>query len=329
MNVSAFKEKYLPAIERELTVFLSRAKDDLAPICVEMSAYQLAAGGKRIRALIPLLVFDRFGKRAEDALPIGVCAELLHNATLVHDDLQDGDEMRRGVHTVWKRWSPEQAINCGNSLFQLAALSITDSNLDPHAMGPILKLSAECSLQVIEGQADEMRLKAEAHPDLERYSEVVRGKTSAYFVFPACAALLALGIRDSEIMKAASAIGDIGEAFQIQDDLIDIWGEKGRGIRGSDIAEGKPSFPAIHALSHANETDRRTLLSILSKPRNETSEHDIQAVISIYESTRAEDAGKKKISELLESAAGTRFKQAAIDAVIKDLRELIVQIKPA
>ena len=125
------QDKYLPLVEKRLEEFFARAAESGIGWNSEMSRYHFSTGGKRLRALIPCWVYSAYGKNPADAIDLGCAIEMIHNATLVHDDLQDGDTVRRGKPTVWKKFSEAQAINCGDAMFQFAFQILCELNLDP------------------------------------------------------------------------------------------------------------------------------------------------------------------------------------------------------
>lgn len=208
--------------------------------------YHLKTGGKRLRGLLPLYTFFCLGQNPERAIPLGVACELVHNATLIHDDLQDGDEYRRGAPTVWKHFGSAQAINSGDALFQQANLVLLKAlKTLPCTASLIVRMVEEASkqvLSVIEGQAQEFLLKDENCPTKDQYYKVISGKTSGLFSLPVSLALLALDADEAVLNHFYSLTNKMGIVFQIQDDLLDLYGTKGRSVRASDIREGKISF---------------------------------------------------------------------------------------
>ena len=324
MSFETLQQRMLPLIEKELEKKLWIARDQLSEYNAEMSAYQLSTGGKRLRALIPLMVFQNLESDPLKALPIGAAAEFLHNATLVHDDIQDGDEYRRNEPTVWKRYSMPQAINCGNALFQFATLSILESDLDAKTKNEILALASKTTLQVIEGQAQEFLIKDSFLPNVEQYIDVVIGKTSGYFIFPFCAALLALKVSAQDTKAAIESVTDLGIAFQIQDDIIDLYGEKGRDRRGSDIAEGKVSIFVAHINQSEADLDKMLMTEILKKDRSLTTDHDIELVEAVFEKNESLAFAQKEMARYIERAMTRKFENSRINDAITSLKQALI-----
>lgn len=235
----------------------------------EMIDYHLATGGKRMRALLPVWVCVNLGGTAEAALELGAGLELLHNATLVHDDLQDGDTHRRGRPAVWHRWSMAQAINTGDALIFQALARIARAPAAPR----ILPYLAEALVRVVEGQTLELQLQlpheddAAVAPTKERWEAMARSKTGALFATCMYTGAAAAGADDIVIEAAARFGEELGLLFQVQDDYLDLVGDKGRERRGRDLLEGKLSFPVVWAYDHAAPADLAPIRGILERPR--------------------------------------------------------------
>ena len=208
-------------------------------------------------------------------------------------------DSRRGKATVWKAYSAPQAINSGDAFFFYSMALLSRLRIDPELMGPLVDIFASSSLQVIRGQADEFVEKDNiAHTTVEAYLRVVEGKTGGLLGLPLRgASLICRG--NLEYDNILEDVGNaLGTVFQIQDDLLDVIGEKGRGFKAADLAEGKPSFLAIHALENGTAQQRQTLLSILQKDREETTADDLSTGIEILESTGAIAAAFQSIEQL-------------------------------
>ncbi len=257
----------------------------------EMVWYQLDSGGKRLRPLIVLLATEALGGDPEHALPFAAGVELLHNATLVHDDYQDGDVVRRGEPTLWKRYGWEQSINAGDGLYFAGLSLLAKTEIDGDALRKLLSTTSARMTQVIEGQVNEFRLKERAHRDLRPteadYIEVIRGKTAGLFAMPLEGAAIVAGRSDAEIAAIAEVGDTMGLLFQVQDDLLDLVGDKGRGQVGADIAEGKPSLPVVWAQQNAPADDAAALARIVYKARSETTAAEVEEAIAILERTGA------------------------------------------
>lgn len=294
----AIRDRYLPAIEDYLAKFLDESCAINGRLSPEMTAYHLETGGKRLRALIPLYVFEASGKDPSTALPLGAAVEMVHNATLVHDDLQDGDEIRRSRPTVWKKYSPAQAINCGDAMFQYAFRLLARLAIEPSRLVRLMDRMANSTINVIEGQAQEFAMKDERYPGVKRYLGVIRGKTSGLFALPVVGAMEALGIEPTHCSAVQEASMDLGMLFQIQDDILDIYGKKGRDRVATDVAEGKISIFVAHVNEVGNDAEKEELDAILKKPRDQTTDTDIRRAIAIFDRNGAKEMAVSRIRSI-------------------------------
>lgn len=289
LRLPEIRDRYGSLVDERLQAALSTATDDLLRT---MSTFHLGTGGKRLRALIPIWIAVVLGRNGEDALDVGVALELLHNGTLVHDDLQDGDTIRRGQPTVWQRWGAAQAINAGDALYFQGLAWLAKTAAGPDLAGTV----SQALLRVVEGQVAEFRMQLpdssadalEATPDA--WEAMARSKTGALFGICYQAGVVVAGGDDDQARAAGDYGESIGLLFQVQDDLLDLVGDKGRGRRGSDIAEGKLSFPAVWAYSHADDVAVRRLQGIIRTPRGDTSDEMVGEALEMLGDSGAIDA---------------------------------------
>lgn len=282
-DFETIRKKYGDQIEVIFQDFFRTASQQTGSAIAEMSDYHFQTGGKRLRALIPSYIYESLNLNGEQLLPFGAAVEMIHNATLVHDDLQDGDEVRRGRPTIWKKYSPAQAINCGDAMFQYAFQLLGQLQIDPSLKLKLYDRAVRATLRVIEGQAQEFIMKDEIFPNFDRYLEVIRGKTSGLFALPVVGALEAANIETSLCSEFEKITMDLGVLFQIQDDVLDIYGDKGRSTRATDVAEGKVSVFVALLNQFGTEEDKSELRSILKLPREQTTDAHITKVIQLFE----------------------------------------------
>jgi len=283
-----------------------------------MCRYQLETGGKRLRALTPLLVAEALDVPAARVRPFGAACEVLHNATLVHDDLQDGDDTRRGRETVWKKFGVPQAINLGDAMFYYAVLLVQRLDVPVALRQRAVTRLLTDTLRVIDGQEREFTLRQLARPTLADYEAMVVGKTSGLFALPLAGAAEVCGAPTAVVDDLAAAAGHLGVLFQVQDDLLDLYGEKGRGQRGSDVAEGTRSYLGVQALSHATPEEADRLRCVLDTPRSETTAADIDATAELFERTGSVAAALAELRRRADLAAA-----APAVAARPALRELV------
>jgi geranylgeranyl diphosphate synthase type I len=314
MDLAGLQEKVTPLLERAFRESQEKFFRDspLRP----MLEYHFLSGGKRLRPLLTAgaaLAYARTKGKEEGAvleacIPYALAVELLHNATLVHDDIQDGDKLRRGKETLWVKYSLAQAINCGDAWFFVPQLLVQEAAYAPELKLALLRLLQEKTLAVIEGQAQEFALKERFSQGEEisvpQYLAMVEGKTSALFSIPLLGGALVAGAGALEQKALEQSALHLGRAFQIQDDLLDLWGDKGRGETGSDIAEGKLSYPLVLLLQKLGRgsPDRLKVEQVVRAPREKTSPEDVAFVIGLMEREGVKEQARRDFSAYLRDA---------------------------
>lgn len=249
---------------------------------LEMTRYHLSTGGKRLRALLPLAVGRAFGKSCEEMVAFGAACEMLHNATLVHDDLQDGDVVRRGEPTVWVKYGKPQAINLGDAMLYVTILLLDGLSVSAEQRQKAIRRVASETLRVVDGQEREFALQQIEEPGASDYFAMVEGKTSGLFALPVVGAAELCGASDDVLDALQEASRHLGVIFQIQDDILDLYGDKGREAPGSDVAEGKISMLVISALDLASDEDSGWLRALLRREREDVSREDIDRAMALF-----------------------------------------------
>jgi geranylgeranyl pyrophosphate synthase len=221
------------------------------------AAWHFQRPGKQTRARLALAAGSALGAPDRGVAWCAASAQLLHEASLIHDDLQDGDELRRGQEAVWKRFSPQVALALGDALIGAAIEAAVRGDGDSRATSP-----NGCTLEVLWalrvtacGQADENEQKGSASLDLDRYHDLSRRKTGPLFALPVLLAMRLAGCDEPSIATARSALERFGIAYQIHDDLADVVGRKQRGAAGADFVEGKRTAPVLHYLARGGSEE--------------------------------------------------------------------------
>jgi geranylgeranyl pyrophosphate synthase len=254
----------------------------------------LASGGKRIRARLALAACEATGGTAARAVGWGAACELFHNATLIHDDLQDGDDTRRGHPTVWREHGMPQAINAGDLLLLLPILAVGEVDA-PAAVRELLCMAmARHGCAVIRGQAFELAMAQRGAVSWNEYEQTVVGKTSGLFELPVEGGALLAGISPEGAAEISAAFRPLGVLFQMQDDLLDLYGDKGRAAPGSDIREGKISALVVEHLA-LHPADTEWLLRVLGMSREETPDEEVIRVIHRFRDNGALAAVARRI----------------------------------
>jgi geranylgeranyl pyrophosphate synthase len=261
------QQDYLPRVLELIDEVVEQQSPPRSTL-VDMAGYHLRTGGKRLRALLPLMVAEAVGSDPSLLIPYGAACEVLHNATLVHDDLQDGDRFRRGLETGWSRCGAPQAVDLGDAMFYLALLLADRLEMPLAQRHAVIRRILTETLQVIDGQERELRMRREINPTMEGYFEMVIGKTSGLFTLPMAGAADLCRSSPSLVHGLEDAARQMGVLFQVHDDLLDLYGDKGRQSSGNDLREGKRSVLVVHALQHGTADQRRWLLDLLDhQPR--------------------------------------------------------------
>lgn len=239
-----------------------------------MGLYHLSSPGKFLRSKIISKLGSIYELSSLEILNWSLTCELLHEASLIHDDLQDGDINRRNQTSVWQKFGSAQAINLGDFFLMLSFLPLG------HLHQSLTTLHSKTALKLVEGQANESDLNdlIQSKESFQtHYVECAHHKTGALFASLAQGVGLIAGVKHSELKFLTDIFSNLGLIFQIQDDILDLFGNKKRGLQGSDIQEGKCSaLIAIHLDN--NIKDLEPIKSILSKSRQETTNEDIDCI---------------------------------------------------
>jgi geranylgeranyl diphosphate synthase type I len=293
MNLPHVFERYRGELEAELQA----AFVDRSPSLYDMMRYHLGwidedgreqegIGGKRLRPTLCLLCCEALGGDWHNALPAAAAVELIHNFSLVHDDIVDESPMRHHRPTVWKLWGAAQALNTGDGLHALARLEVFRLEERGIAREKILhaaRLLDETCLSLCEGQHLDLLYEGQMEVSVESYLEMIGRKTAALLsVSTALGALMASDSEDDFI--AMSGFGRyLGLAFQIQDDILGIWGDEGKTGKPSagDITSRKKTLPVVHALQHATGKEKERLHFLYASSAE--SEMPVDEVLELLE----------------------------------------------
>ena len=263
-------------------------------------AYILSLKGKRIRPVLTLLAYEAVsGQDGKAALPLAAALELFHNFTLMHDDIMDRAPVRRGKPTVHKVWNEDIAILSGDALFAFSMEQVVAAFPDKAAA--LIAEYTRVSLEVCEGQMEDMDLAAQEEVSLPEYIEMIRKKTAALLGGCLCMGALAGGASPAVVEKLRAFGELLGIAFQLQDDLMDAFPPKGFGKQvGGDIIENKKTFLLLKAMELADETQRRRLRTIFSMEMN--PETKVNEVLALFGALGIEGHTEALIHQYFEKA---------------------------
>ena len=263
--------------------------------------YVLAAGGKRIRPSFVLMAYNLFHDDVDRILPVATALETYHNYTLLHDDLMDKADMRRGRPTVHKKWDDNTAILSGDTMLVLAYEHL--AKCDSKYLKPALDLFTETALEVSEGQQFDMEFETRNDVAEEEYIEMIRLKTSVLLACALKMGAVVAGASDADA-NALYAFGEkVGLAFQLQDDLLDVYGDPkvfGKAI-GGDITSNKKTFMLINAFNRADAGTRAELERWTTATEFDPAEK-IAAVTEIYNRLGIDKLAEQRIKEYFEQS---------------------------
>jgi geranylgeranyl diphosphate synthase, type I len=298
---------------------LRAAVDRLDPATRALASYHLgwteadgtpraAGGGKALRPALVLLAARACGGREEDAVPAAVAVELVHNFSLLHDDLMDGDTQRRHRATVWAVWGGPSAILTGNALMTLAQQVVLDSG-SPRTVEQ-LDVLLRATAELIRGQVDDLAFEQRAAVGVAECFRMVAGKTGALLAASTGMGALSAGA-PAPAVAALTAYGDhVGTAFQLVDDLLGIWGqpaETGKPVL-SDLRTRKKSLPVCWALAQGGPAAEE-LAAWMATPAPERPGPGQPAPAP---PDPGEEAGLRRAAELVEACGGRSW--AALQA---------------
>lgn len=325
--------RYLPALEATMQHAIPAAAPDAL---YGMLRYHLgwadttfqpttSKAGKRLRPVFLLLACEAQGGDWQQALPAAAAIELLHNFTLIHDDIEDRDRTRRGRPTLWAVWGEPQAINAGDALFTLAYRSLfalQTAQVSPEIVLCAVNRYTDAILHITEGQHLDLSFEAESEVDEATYLTMIQGKT---------AALLGLACELGGILAGASEARraalrefgvELGMAFQMQDDLLGLWGnpaQTGKPV-GSDLRNRKKTLPILHGMARSAE-----FVALLTTT-SAIDDADITRGLTLLEAVGSREyvqaqalAHHHAALDALEQSQGTGEAQAALHALAEQL----------
>lgn len=267
----------------------------------EPIGYVLAAGGKRLRPTLLLMSYALYREDVERAMPAAVAIETYHNHTLLHDDLMDRAEMRRGRVTVHRKWDDNTAVLSGDTMLIMAFQHLM--RCECAGTGEALRLFARSAREICEGQQYDVNFERRTDVTEEEYIEMIRLKTSVLLACAAKTGALLAGAPAADADVLYRFAEKVGLAFQLQDDYLDVYGDPavfGKKI-GGDILCGKKTFLLINAYNRADSATKERLLALLGDGEM-PADGKIRAVTDIYNALG--------IAQLTRAAVGRFYNEA-------------------
>ncbi len=281
--------RYRSAIEREVSLALPPSDSQLD----EMLRFQLGwtdeglpTLAKGIRPTFCLLACESLGGNIEQCLPVAVAVELVHNFSLIHDDIEDGDEVRHNRPALWHAYARGPAVLSGIALWTVAYQTLDrahERGLPADRVLAARRVLNNACLQMIEGQHQDLTYELRTDVTLAEYLEMIGNKSAALLGASLHLGALVAGANDEDCARFASFGREAGLAFQIRDDLLGIWGEgsaTGKPV-GADIARKKKSLPVVHAFQQVVGPDRDALRNVYAK--DVVDDDDVECVLDVLQ----------------------------------------------
>ncbi|MFB6291505.1 MAG: polyprenyl synthetase family protein [Candidatus Bipolaricaulia bacterium] len=280
--------------------------------------------GKAIRSSLVMYVTEALGGMPENALPAAVSLELIHNFSLIHDDIQDDDRTRRGKPTVQYRWSPEQAINAGDGIKDLSLIVMTElsSREKPERTLEALEALGNYSLRMIQGQVMDLEYMNRKDIGIDNYLEMIRQKTCALLEGAFHLGGIYSSVEEEEIEKLISIGRSLGYVYQIRDDWLGIWGEPDKSGKSvlSDIEEKKRSFPVVYAMQEGKGKSQSRLKDLYYR-EGKLGKDEVKEVKEILEQLGAREATKDRAEKYWKDAERQLRETNMADWAKTDLEE--------
>jgi len=259
----------------------------------DAAKHYINAGGKRLRPFMVIKSYNLFENDSERAIPVAAAAELFHTFTLIHDDIMDKDDIRRGVTSVHKKWGESVAILSGDLLYALSFIFINKAIIPDRVKSKISYVLGKACIELCEGQTMDLDFENRNDVKIPEYMEMVRLKTGS--LFKACSYIGGLvGNANYEQLRSLEDYGEnLGIAFQIVDDILGLFADQGKLGKpvGSDLQAGKKTYLIIHALDHLDHSDKNRLLKLLGQKTK--SQEEIEECIGLIKKSGALEKAKE------------------------------------
>lgn len=252
-------------------------------------------GGKRLRPYMVIKSCQIFNGRTSDAIRAAAAVEMIHNFTLVHDDIMDNDEMRHAVMTVHTKFGVPTAILAGDVLFSKAFQTVSSSKLSSEANIRLVSMLAEACVDVCEGQLLDIRMgETKTLPTQSQYIKMISKKTAALFSVSCAMGAVCATDNKKDISNLVSFGKNLGIAFQITDDIIGVIGDSKITKKpvGNDLREGKKSLPILLAIKAAKGKDKKIILQAFGNPR--ISKRHLHDAVDVIRSLGIDEIARKE-----------------------------------
>ena len=262
--------------------------------------YSMSGGGKRLRPVLLLLTAEACGGNVEEAMPAALAVEIFHNFTLLHDDIMDNADVRRGKPSVFAKWGGNVALLSGDAMLITAYKHL--ARVAPDVLPRVMNIFGDMALEVCEGQQYDMDFESMDGVSVEEYMQMIERKTSALLSGSATIGATMAGASEDDIRKIYRFATELGLAFQLQDDVLDSFGDEALGKKiGGDILEGKKTFLMVQAVNRADDMEREVLRTT-QRDASLSDDEKISRIKALYE--------KLEVRRIAEQQIELRFERA-------------------
>jgi len=269
----------------------------------DAAGHLIIHGGKRLRPYMVIRSCQIVGGKSSNAMNAASAVEMVHNFSLVHDDIMDNDEMRHGVPTVHKKYGMPIAILAGDVLFSKAFQIISDSKLSDNATTQLVSRLAKACVDICEGQLLDVKMAEERRiPTQKDYITMIGKKTAALFDVSCAMGAICASNKAKDVSNLSTFGRNLGIAFQITDDLIGVMGDPKITKKpvGNDLREGKKSLPILMAIKLAKGNDKKIILKAFGNSR--ISRKDLNKAVDVIRSLGIEENVRKQALKYAEKA---------------------------
>ncbi|NOS61706.1 MAG: polyprenyl synthetase family protein [Nitrosarchaeum sp.] len=321
------KTKIIEKNARIVNKYLNAKLKGNPKILYDAAGHLIIHGGKRLRPHMVIKSCQILGGNTTNAMPAASAVEMIHNFTLVHDDIMDNDEMRHGVPTVHKKFGMPIAILAGDVLFSKAYQTISDSKLSNAATIQLVSRLAKACVDVCEGQLLDVKMAEEKRiPSQKEYITMIGKKTAALFDVSCSMGAICATSNQKDISNLSNFGRNLGIAFQITDDLIGVMGDPKITKKpvGNDLREGKKSLPILMAIKSAKGKDKKIILKSFGNPKS--TKNDLKNAVGVIRSLGIEESVRKQALEYAEKAKESLSKYSgSAKTELIDLLDFVVK----
>lgn len=290
-------------------------------------SYTLLQSGKRLRPKLVHMAVEMFGGSAEDAQKVAIAFEMLHNFTLIHDDIMDVAPIRRGKDTVYKKWNSNIAILSGDALAIMAFQQLLCLDCDNQLIMDIAKVFSQTSLEICEGQQYDLDFETQPEVSIDEYLTMITKKTSVMFAGCMKSGAILAGADEADQQHLYDMGINLGIAFQLADDVLDVYASTsafGKTI-GGDIRDNKKTYLYLMALQQADAEQKKILEDLFSRPTTDF-EQKYKIVRGIYDDLNIKAQTEAQVRKYMDLCLLDLEKVQVADTKKADIKNLVIKL---